>query len=74
MNAERRKRVAALQEHIGDLRQEAEEIRDAEQDAFDSMPESLQETTNGQASQQAIDALESVIDDLDNAFAGLRDT
>jgi len=73
MNNKRRKQIEAIQIRIGALVTEAEciranleEIRDAEQDYLDNMPESLSDGEKGEKAQAAIDALEQVIDYLDN--------
>ncbi|MNR68597.1 hypothetical protein D3C85_1932520 [compost metagenome] len=46
------------------MKAELEAIRDEEQDAFDNMPEGLQQSERGEASEEAIrlidDALESI--------------
>lgn len=45
-----------------------EEIKDEEQEAYDNMPESLQESERGQAMYQAVENLESAIDSLSEAL------
>lgn len=76
MNAARRKeineahaRLVALNDQLQTLKSEAEElvgtletIRDAEQEYFDNMPESLQQGDKGQSAEQAIQYLEEAID------------
>lgn len=42
MNKSRRARIAALADRVAELLSEVETIRDEEQEAFDNLPESLQ--------------------------------
>lgn len=65
MNAHRRKEIKrialqldALINMIDDIKSSIEGLRDEEQDAFDNLPESLQESERGQTMQEAIDALD----------------
>lgn len=62
MNAERRKRIAALE--VSNVISELESLRDEEQGALDSMPESQQEGERGEKMQEIIDALEEAISGL----------
>jgi hypothetical protein len=71
MNNERRKAIAAVVKQlegwpdIEELKGELETIRDDEQEAFDNMPESLQQGERGQAAEAAVNALQEAIDMLD---------
>lgn len=70
MNNDRRKSIAAIVTQLQGLdldsiKSSVEEIRDEEQEAFDNMPESLQEGERGQAMSTAIEALEEVVSALD---------
>lgn len=72
MNKLRRKElavVAGMLEELDALREQIRdrlaEIRDEEQDALDSMPESLQESERGQQMQECIDAMEDITGELD---------
>ena len=76
MNAERRKKIAALKDQIETVRAELETLREEEQDYFDAMPEAFQNGEKGEKAQAAIDAMEeaisqieSVSDQLDEAAA-----
>jgi DNA repair exonuclease SbcCD ATPase subunit len=71
MNNQRRKalakislRLQELQGLIDTLTEDTETERDAEQEAFDNLPESLQEGERGQAMQAAIEALDEVCNGL----------
>ena len=85
MNKDRRKAISALVEDIAkiagqvdDFRSGVESVRDDEQEAFDNLPESLQEGDRGQVSQEAIDALEEALftlEDIDfDAITSALDT
>jgi len=73
MNKNRRKQIEAIRARLGTLVTEAEcikanlkDIRDAEQDYRDNMPEALGDGEKGEKADAAIDALQQVIDDLDS--------
>ncbi|NBJ36595.1 hypothetical protein GE191_23360 [Serratia fonticola] len=67
MNADRRKRLSDLFVKIEIIKGEVEDVRDEEQDAFDSMPEGLQQSERGQKSEMAISCIEEIIDGLEQA-------
>lgn len=74
MNAKRRDRIDSvineLIERFEEIKAEAidqlSEIRDEEQEAYDNLPESLQESERGENMQNCIDALEYFMSDLEN--------
>ena len=62
MNNDRRKAIQKVIDELEEMKVTIEDLRDEEQqEAFDNMPESLQDSERGQASQQAYDNLESSI-------------
>ena len=61
MNKARRNRIAEVQSQLEALKQEIDSILEEEQEAYDNMPESLQNGERGEAMQEAIDALESAV-------------
>ena len=67
MNAARRKQIAELQERVAQLQADVEVVQQDEQQYLDDMPESLQEAERGQASQMALDSLDSAIASLTDA-------
>lgn len=73
MNRERRKRV---QEAL-DLLQQASEIladvADQEDEAFDNLPESIQESERGKKMEEMLEALDEAMDDLDGIAEDIRD-
>lgn len=58
MNKNDRKRLEGLLENATDLQMQVEEMAEAEQEKFDNMPEGLQDSDNGQAMQEAAEALD----------------
>lgn len=84
MNKERRKVIDEIIVALGRLQSEAQNasqaatnVLDEEQEAFDNLPESLQDGDKGMDMQTAIDNLEnaiSLIDDIDNMVEDIVST
>lgn len=72
MNEARRKKVAAIMETLVGVRVEIEEIQSEEQDAFDAMPEGLQESERGQKAEAAAEALAEALGNIEDAMNGLE--
>lgn len=72
MNAERRKKIDAVIEKIEAAKADLKAIRDEEQEAYDNMPESLQNSERGDKAVEAIDGLESVASELDSQIEELN--
>ena len=66
MNNARRRRIENVQEKIAELLCEIDEIRNEEQEAFENLPESLQETERGEHMQAACDALDEAYSNLES--------
>jgi hypothetical protein len=73
MNATRRGKIneaiTAIEHLIADLT----EIRDDEQEAFENLPESLQNGDRGDAMQNSVSQLEDAIERLEGANEALED-
>lgn len=81
MNKERRKRISAidtaaikakaeeLKGLIESAREEYESIRDEEQDYYDNMADNFQQSEKGEAAQEAIDNLDTIINALESTDA-----
>lgn len=73
MNAKRRNSINSIINDLIDKFEEIKseaidqlsEIRDEEQEAFDNLPEALQDSERGENMQDCIDALESFMSDLE---------
>lgn len=72
MNAERRKRLGQIATAIGDARLDLEAIVEEEREAFDNMPEGLQESEKGQAMSEAADTLEEACSNLDDVASTIE--
>jgi len=77
MNANRRKQIAeviesikALDDRIDEIMCFIEEIKDDEEECFDNLPDSLQESERGEAMQEAIDNLDSAYSELESIDTG----
>lgn len=82
MNAKRRNLIEfvidELIERFEEIKAEAidqlSEIRDGEQEAYDNLPEALQDSERGENMQNCIDALEYFMSDLENMeIEGIND-
>lgn len=66
MNKERREELLEVVDLLEDAANRLSEIRDDEQDAFDSMPDGLQTSVRGDAMQEAIDKMDEFGDTILN--------
>lgn len=73
MNKNRRKQLEKIVEALEALRDDLEMLKDEEQDCFDNLPESLQESEKGEIMQEYADDLEAAYDDLDNVICSIQD-
>ena len=67
MNKQRRKELDTLFHKIEALSDELSDVLNEEQEAYDNLPEGLQESEKGEAMQEAIDNLESALSSLEEA-------
>jgi hypothetical protein len=72
MNNARRKALTTINERIAEFRGVLEELKDAEQEYYDNMPESFQVGEKGQKAETAVDAIDSAIQSIEEA-AGYLD-
>lgn len=73
MNKTRRKRLEEILTILQDSMTDLEYIKDEEQEAYDNLPESLQESEKGETMQEYADDIDSVISDLDSVISDLED-
>lgn len=73
MNNTRRKTIRNIRLSLEDIMVTLESTRDDEQDAFDNLPESLQESERGERMQECIDYLDEAIGSLEEAMDNLTD-
>lgn len=72
MNAERRKTLERVMELIAPIRNLVEDVKDEEESAFYSLPESLQGSERGQALESNVESLEEALSDIDNIIEILQ--
>jgi len=65
MNKSRRTQIDRILERIEDLMSDVDLVREAEQEAYDNMPESFQDSERGELMYDAIDNLESAYGSLE---------
>lgn len=65
MNKGRRERLKKQLRLLEEMREEIEAIRDEEQEAYDNLPESLQDGERGERLQENIDVLEDILGQLE---------
>jgi ABC-type transporter Mla subunit MlaD len=73
MNAARRSKIRAIVAKLANLREELDDVRSDEQDAFDNLPESLQLAERGETMQEGLTELEEAISELEDLEAKLDD-
>ena len=73
MNNDRRKRITEAMEYLSLARETLEVVRDEEQEAYDNLPESLQEGERGQKMAEAADALDTAVSDLEEIENSLEE-
>lgn len=72
MNKERRKRLEKVLGTLQELQAEIEAVKDEEQEAFDNMPESLQQGDRGQTMEEGISHIEDAQNGVEEAIAALE--
>ena len=73
MNKQRRQKIRDIRKDIENCKENLQKILDEEQDYFDNMPENLQGSIRGSDSEDAIDTMESCIEDLENIIKKLTE-
>lgn len=71
MNKQRRQKIKKVRQRIEVCKNDLQVILDEEQDYFYNMPENLQGSMRGSDSEDAIDVMESCIDELDEIIKEL---
>lgn len=80
MNKQQRKELEKIQERIADVQSEIQQIRcdledikTEEDEKYENLPEQFQYGEMGEKMQDAVEQMESLMDDLDNADSTLQD-
>lgn len=72
MNKARRKQISELYSQVEELLSKLDAIRDDEQEAFDNMPEGIQQGERGELAQSAINNLEDAYNSLESVKENLE--
>ena len=73
MNKQRRKEIEKTIELLDSVKEQLENILFDESDYFNNMPENLQGSIRGEESENAIDVIQDVVDELDNCISSLNE-
>lgn len=73
MNKLGRKQIEAIISKLEDLRDEIETLKDEEQEKYDNLPESLQDSERGETFTDNVDNMETAYDDIDDAISNLQE-
>lgn len=74
MNKTRRKSIQHIADQLTTLKEDIDILREEEQEAYDNLPESLQESERGEAMSSAIYNLEDAMEDIDLAIEALEES
>ena len=66
MNKARRKQLEDLIEQLSGIKDSIEAVLEEEQEAFDNLPEGIQESERGEVMQENIDNLQTAADSLES--------
>lgn len=73
MNKSRRSRIDEIIQKIEDLCYDIDVLRDEEEESYENIPESIQESERGETMTDAINNLEDAISTLEDATSYLSD-
>ena len=73
MNRNRRERIAAVINLIEDIKEQIVNISEAESEAFDNLPEAIQESQRGEDMEQNVSDLDEVYETLESAIDQLNE-
>ena len=73
MNKIGRKQIEAIINKLESLRDEIETLKDEEQEKYDNLPDSLQDSERGETFTDNVDNMETAYDSLDEAIGYLQE-
>lgn len=73
MNKERRKELNRAHQMVSEANSIVKSVCDDEQDAFDNMPEGLQQGERGEKMEENVQLLDEAVDTLENVFSDLSE-
>jgi len=68
MNKARRKAIETISDKLTELQEDLQAIREEEEEAYDNLPEGIQDSERGEAMQEAMDNLESAESSIQDAI------
>lgn len=71
MNASRRKSIQEIIDHLEEIKSTIETLKDEEQEAYDNLPENLQDSERGETMEAAAESLDNVYNSIDEALESL---
>lgn len=72
MNNTRRSQITDIMENLSSLQTSIEELLEEEQEAFDNLPDGIQDSERGEAIQTAIDNLEEAVSNCEELLNNLE--
>lgn len=72
MNNTRRSQITDIMENLSSLQTSIEELLEEEQEAFDNLPDGIQDSERGEAIQAAIDNLEEAVSNCEELLNNLE--
>lgn len=73
MNKQRRKELDKIQDTLLEVQTDLEAVKNEEEEAYDNLPESLQDSERGEVMQDAISILEDALNSIEEAIDYLND-
>ena len=73
MNKQRRKRVCEAFDMLHQATEILAEVGDEESEAFDNLPEGIQESERGQKMEDIIDAIDDAMEELDELVESIKE-
>ena len=73
MNKQRRKAIEKISDKLEELQAELQMLKDEEEEAYDNLPESLQDGEKGEAMQETIEYLDNADSFIEDAKDALND-
>lgn len=73
MNKARRKRISKILEQLEGLSMEIEEVMNEEQEAYDNLPESIQDSERGENMEEYISSLDDAMNYVSDAILSLEE-
>lgn len=73
MNNKRRDRIREVIKKLESCKSELIDIKDEEQQSFDNLPESLQDSDKGETMQDVVDAIDSIDNDMSDIIDSVKE-